>query len=95
MPSVLNRVSGQPAPSEITPRTIYEGRRGWMKRLTAGALGSGLATWAARDALATGGAAKGAALAGAKSAVAGAVTMEKSTPRADATSYNNFYEFGT
>ena len=82
-------------PSEITPRAAYEGRRNWLKRLAAGALGSGLASWAARDALAADGAAKGAALAGAKSAVAGALTMDKPTPRADATSYNNFYEFGT
>jgi sulfoxide reductase catalytic subunit YedY len=95
MPSTLDHVSGQPAPSEITPRALYEGRRGWMKRLATGALGSGLATWAAREALAAEGSAKGAALVGAKSAVAGAVTMEKSTSRADATSYNNFYEFGT
>ena len=82
-------------PSEITPRAAYEGRRDWMKRLAAGALGTGLAGWAARDALATEGAAKGAALPGGKSAVAGALTMDKPTSRADATSYNNYYEFGT
>jgi DMSO/TMAO reductase YedYZ molybdopterin-dependent catalytic subunit len=32
---------------------------------------------------------------GAKSAVAGAVTMEKVTDYKDATTYNNYYEFGT
>ena len=84
-----------PVPSEITPRAAYEGRRQWLKQLAAGALGTGLAAWASRDALATEGAPKGAALAGGKSAVAGAITMDKTTPRADATSYNNFYEFGT
>ena len=84
-----------PVPSEITPRAAYEGRRSWLKQLAAGALGSGLAGWAARDALAAEGAPKGAALAGAKSAVAGAMTLDKPTPRADATTYNNFYEFGT
>ena len=78
-------------PSEITPQAVYEGRRDWMKRLAAGALGTGLAGWAARDALAADSAAKGAVLAGAKSAVAGAVTLDKPTPRADAVSYNNFY----
>jgi len=36
-----------------------------------------------------------ATLAGGKSAVAGAVTMEKITDYKDATTYNNFYEFGT
>ena len=36
-----------------------------------------------------------AALAGVKSTVPGAVTMEKVTDYKDATSYNNFYEFGT
>ena len=41
--------------------------------------------------------AAGSALAGwaARSPGAGAVTMEKTTPQKDATSYNNFYEFGT
>jgi sulfoxide reductase catalytic subunit YedY len=34
-------------------------------------------------------------LAGARSAVAGAMTMDKATSYADASSYNNFYEFGT
>ena len=84
-----------PVPSEITPRAAYEGRRQWLRQLAAGALGTGLAAWASRDALAAEGAPKGTALAAGKSAVAGAITMDKPTPRADATSYNNFYEFGT
>ena len=84
-----------PIPSAITPRAAYEGRRQWLRQLAAGALGTGLASWAGRVALAAEGAPKGAALAAGKSAVAGAMTMDKPTPRADATSYNNFYEFGT
>jgi sulfoxide reductase catalytic subunit YedY len=36
-----------------------------------------------------------AALPGGRSAVAGAVTMDKLTAYADASTYNNFYEFGT
>ena len=84
-----------PVPSEITPRAAYEGRRQWLKQLAAGALGTGLASWAGRQALAAEAAPRGAALAAGKSAVAGALTMDKPTPRADATSYNNFYEFGT
>ncbi len=82
-------------PSEITPRALVEGRRQWMKQLAAGALGSTLATWASRDALAQTTASKAQPLPGAKSAVAGAVTMEKTTSRNDATTYNNYYEFGT
>jgi len=78
--------------AEITPREVYEGRREWMRRLAAGALGAGLAAWAARDARAQ---ARVAALSAVRSAVAGAVTVEKPTSRNDATTYNNFYEFGT
>ncbi len=84
------------AASEITPRAAYEGRRRWLQQVAAGALGTGLAAWAARDALAQ---AKPtppqAALPGARSAVAGALTMDKATSRQDATTYNNYYEFGT
>src|SRR5690349_4803609 len=81
-----------PPPSEITPRRLVEGRRQWLQRVGAGALGAGLAAWAARDALAQ---ARLAALPGAKGALPGAVTMEKPTSKQDATSYNNYYEFGT
>jgi len=83
-----------PIPSEITPRALVEGRRAWLQRAAAGALGASLAGWAARDALAQA-ATKGAPLPGVKSAVAGAMVMDKLTPQKDATSYNNFYEFGT
>ncbi|MBL0148756.1 MAG: protein-methionine-sulfoxide reductase catalytic subunit MsrP [Ideonella sp.] len=82
-----------PVPSEITPRAAYAGRREWMKRLAAGALGTGLAGWAARDAMAQAKVVPRCPVA--RSAVSGANTMEKATPKADATSYNNFYEFGT
>ena len=83
-------------PSDITPRAIYEQRRDLIKLLAGGAAGAVLAGWAGRDAMAqTPRPGKLAALPGARSAVAGAVTMEKVTAYADATSYNNFYEFGT
>ena len=85
-----------PVPSEITPRAAYESRRDWLRRVAAGAAAGGLAAWAARDALAQAARpGKLAALPGGKSAVAGAVTMEKVTDYKDAASYNNFYEFGT
>ena len=82
--------------SEITPAAAYEGRRDMLKLLANGAAGATLAAWAGRDALAqVARPNKLAALAGTRSAVAGAVTMEKSTPYVDVTGYNNFYEFGT
>lgn len=83
--------------SEITPRPWAMGRRAWLRSVAAGALGPTLAAWAARDALAQARSAgpAGAPLPGARSGVAGAVTMERHTSRQDATSYNNFYEFGT
>jgi methionine sulfoxide reductase catalytic subunit len=85
-----------PRSSEITPRAAYEGRRDMLKLLAGGAAGAVLASWAARDALAQATApGKLAALKGEKSTVAGAQTMEKLTDYKDATSYNNFYEFGT
>ncbi len=82
--------------SEITPVAAYERRRDMLKLLATGAAGATLAAWAGRDALAqVARPNKLAALAGARSAVAGAVTMEKLTPYVDVTGYNNFYEFGT
>jgi sulfoxide reductase catalytic subunit YedY len=86
-----------PTPSEITPRPAYEARRDWLKALAIGATGTALGSWAARDALASTAAAPGklATLPGARSTVAGAATMEKATSYKDASTYNNFYEFGT
>ena len=89
-----------PTPSEITPTHIYQSRRDVMRLAAAGVAGAAMATWAARDALAQAAAAvphpgKLAALASIKSGVAGAVTMEKITDYKDASTYNNFYEFGT
>jgi methionine sulfoxide reductase catalytic subunit len=82
-------------PSEITSHTAYEGRRDMLKLLATGAAGATLAGWAARDARASVGGGKLPALVGAKSAVSGAVVMEKVTDYKDASTYNNFYEFGT
>ena len=84
-------------PSEITSASTYRGRRDLMKLMATGAAGAALATWASREAMAQAVAKPGklAALPGSKSAVAGAMTMEKITDYKDATTYNNFYEFGT
>ncbi|MGZ5180845.1 MAG: protein-methionine-sulfoxide reductase catalytic subunit MsrP [Ramlibacter sp.] len=82
--------------SEITPHAVYRQRREIMRLMAGGAAGAALASWAGRQALAQAQRpGKLAALPGAKSAVPGAVTMEKFTDYKDATSYNNFYEFGT
>ncbi len=79
-----------PRSSEITPRAVYESRRAWLQGAAAGAAGLALPALANTEP-----AHKGMPLAATKSTVAGAVTMEKPTAFADATSYNNYYEFGT
>jgi sulfoxide reductase catalytic subunit YedY len=85
-----------PVPSEITPRDVYEGRREMLKLLASGAAGSVLAAWAARDAqAAVTRPGKLAPINAVTSKVDGAVTMDKPTEYKDATSYNNYYEFGT
>ena len=86
-----------PVSSEITSQGVYQQRRDLIKLMASGAAGAAMAGWAGREALAQAVARPGklAALPGAKSAVAGAVTMEKVTDYKDVTNYNNFYEFGT
>jgi len=79
-----------PAPSEITPRAVYLARRQLLRGWAAGSALAALPGWAQ-----VASAGKPAALPGTRSAVAGALTMDKLTPYKDATSYNNFYEFGT
>jgi len=93
---IKDRGYNAPLAEGITPRSVLEHRRGFLKQLAAGSAGPALALWAGREALAQGvGPGKLAALPGARSAVSGAVTMEKVTSYADVTGYNNFYEFGT
>jgi methionine sulfoxide reductase catalytic subunit len=84
-------------PSEITSLAAYQGRRDMIRLMATGAAGAAMAGWAGRKAIAQTVQKPGklAALAGGKSAVAGAVTMEKVTDYKDVTTYNNFYEFGT
>ncbi|WIV97084.1 protein-methionine-sulfoxide reductase catalytic subunit MsrP [Kinneretia aquatilis] len=82
--------------SEITPQAVYQQRRHWLQLMASGAAGAGLTAWAGREALAqTAGPGKLAKLPGAKSTVAGAMSLDKLTRYEDASSYNNFYEFGT
>ena len=85
-----------PIASEITPRAVYEQRRELLKWMAAGGAGAALAAWSGREAMAQAARPnKLGALPGARSAVQGALTMEKLTPYDDVVSYNNFYEFGT
>jgi sulfoxide reductase catalytic subunit YedY len=86
-----------PVTSEITPRAVYEDRRRMLQWLATGAAGAALASWAQREAVAQQVQRPGrlGAIQTVRSTVPGAVTMEKVTDYKDATSYNNFYEFGT
>ncbi len=81
-----------PFSSEITPREVFESRRSFIKQLAVGSIaGSALIEMAAREAFAqTPGAQK---LVGKPNTAY--VVMDKVTSYQDATTYNNFYEFGT
>ena len=79
----------EPAASEVTPRTVFEGRR----RILRAAAGLAIAPPALLQAAAARAQSPGAQkLAAAPSPLS---TMEKATPYRDVTGYNNFYEFGT
>jgi len=78
-----------PLPSEITPRRVYLNRRTALA-----GLGLAAASPLALAQSAAGGG-KLPRLPGARSAVAGAMVLDKPTSYAEASSYNNFYEFGT
>jgi sulfoxide reductase catalytic subunit YedY len=85
-----------PFSSEITSPVVYANRRQLLRQWSAGAAALGMGSWAQREAFAQGGSAavKLAALPATQSGVQGAMTLEKVTSYKDATSYNNFYEFG-
>jgi sulfoxide reductase catalytic subunit YedY len=82
-----------PFSSEITPQAVYESRRKFIAQMAVGAaVGSSLWEMANREAFA--------ADAPAAQKFAGKLnpaysSMEKQTPFKDASTYNNYYEFGT
>jgi sulfoxide reductase catalytic subunit YedY len=81
-----------PFASEITPRAVFESRREFIKQLAIGSIAGGaLVEMAAREAFAQ---SPGAQKLAAK-ANPSFVVMDKQTAYKDATTYNNFYEFGT
>ncbi|MBS0308284.1 MAG: protein-methionine-sulfoxide reductase catalytic subunit MsrP [Proteobacteria bacterium] len=81
-----------PYPSEITPRAVFESRRSFVKQVARGSIaGSALFEMAGREAFAQ--PASGQKLAAKVNNAY--VVMDKPTAYKDATSYNNFYEFGT
>lgn len=87
-----------PIASEITSHADYLGRRAMLHRLAMGAGGVALASWASREALAQASSTppgKLPGLSGARSTVPGAAAVDAVTPYKLATTYNNFYEFGT
>jgi len=82
------------APSEITPREVYQERRRFLGQAGGIALASATLGLLGESALAaTAPASAGQKLAGIVKTSYGA--EEKPTPYEDVTSYNNFYEFGT
>ncbi|HEY8048602.1 MAG TPA: protein-methionine-sulfoxide reductase catalytic subunit MsrP [Ramlibacter sp.] len=83
-------------PSDITPPHEYGKRRDFIKLMAAGAASPALASWAAREAFAqVPRPGKLAALQTVPTRVDGGMSADKPTEYKDATSYNNFYEFGT
>jgi methionine sulfoxide reductase catalytic subunit len=73
--------------SEITPRAVWQDRRRVLQAIAGLTAAGSMPAWAQS--------ATAQKLQTVKTALPSAVTMEKLTPYQDATTYNNFYEFGT
>lgn len=86
-----------PVSSEITPLSVYQSRRDLIRLAARGAAGAVLVSWASREALAQGWTPPGqqAALSSLKTSVTGALSLDKVTEYKHASTYNNYYEFGT
>ena len=85
---------GIPIPaSEITPRDVFEQRRLLIRAAAAGTFGAALMPWFARQALASTPKASATKLAATSNPQF--TLTELPTPYKAATTYNNFYEFGT
>ncbi len=91
MPTLKDRGFVHPLASEITPHALYLRRREWLQGL--GLAGAAALLPAAGPAAAQR-AGTAAPLPGTRSTVPGAVVTDKPTEFKDASTYNNFYEFG-
>ena len=79
-----------PYSSEITPRAVFESRRAFIRQMAVGSIAGGaLLEMATREAFAQ----TGQKLAAKPNPAF--VVMDKQTPFKDASTYNNYYEFGT
>ena len=78
-------------PSQNTPRAIAEDRRQWLKNLALGGAALGMGSWLEREAFAKPVAPREKLPAKLNEPYS---TRETQTSYEDATSYNNFYEFG-
>ena len=85
-------VSDHPLASEITPREVFESRRTFVKQLALGSIaGAGLLEMASREAFAQSPTGQKLIAKPNRSYI----VMDKATPYKDASTYNNYYEFGT
>ncbi|MCE3606773.1 protein-methionine-sulfoxide reductase catalytic subunit MsrP [Massilia sp. P8910] len=80
-----------PFSSDITPQAVYESRRRFIAQMAAGAVAGG-ALWEMANREAFAAAAPAQTLVGKLNPAYGA--LDKQTPFKDASTYNNFYEFG-
>ena len=77
--------------SDITPRTVFEDRRTWLKTAAMGSMALGLGSWLEREVFAKTPIAKEKLAAKFNEQYS---TKETATSYEEATTYNNFYEFG-
>ena len=77
--------------SDITTRTVFEDRRTWLKTAAMGSMALGLCSWLEREAFAKTPIAKEKLAAKFNEQYS---TKETATSYEEATTYNNFYEFG-
>ena len=88
---MLIKKPGDVLPSEITSEAVWHARREWMLRMGAGAAAVGVGGLSGRQAFAADGPTGEVLQASPNPQFS---VMEKQTPFADVTSYNNYYEFG-
>jgi len=88
-----------PHSSEVTDRRVYQERREFIRRMSGGIGAAALAGWTTREAFAQASwgvrPGKLSPLSANPSSQPGAMATERATPYKDASTYNNFYEFGT